>query len=221
MELDISLQTENIILKSNQYSLPYSKNKVSEVLHAGQNGYNHMFIFQLFRICAIITDKQLSKKLFMLFCNSVCGIAISSINILFFMQKDSSISRANFALLTISFVHRCALCRRIDRFKKLSVRITKLLEKLKIVHTKKLMYILACLSALMITGIIVCAISSNFQLAFEHRVYGLHPRSVPRILNISIISLFCFIIGPGLLIPMSVFSIYYTLICLNIQDILK
>lgn len=183
------------------------------------------YIFTLFQICAIFgsTKNFLHSfnrvKFFTFFLNIFILVFQAICNVSFCMLfPEISASKANAAMTTASFIHRWVLCARINNLQILSIRMAKLLKRLKVPSEDmktKYLHILLFLSTLMYIPLLICSAITLRDQGFLTFTFNSHINNP--IWQMGLITTFIVTFTLFLMVPLNIFALYYTAVCCNLQ----
>ncbi|GFR00916.1 uncharacterized protein TNCT_364191 [Trichonephila clavata] len=185
-------------------------------------------IFSIFRLSALIeikkrpnVDKIGNKKLLLLTVNIIETILQLTTNISFVIQSKTFMSKTNMSMTIIALTHRWILYFRIGRLHSLSKRATKLSEELSIPvgdRFNKWADMFAKLNLLLYIPLAAVSFISLHAIHFRDMVFGY---DCDELLSVILITIFLISLFVFMLLPLSVFSMYYTYLCLNLRSIMK
>ncbi|GBM69212.1 hypothetical protein AVEN_203401-1, partial [Araneus ventricosus] len=195
-----------------------------------KNVFKYLFI--LFLICSILSKEHTSnnkcsvyfQKIFTFMINTiVIFYAIVNTPLFAFHPGNLSLNRGNVAITVTSLLHRWILCSRIDKLHKLSLRIIESSKfwNLNFENGKqsKFIYLWSCVSVLVLTYFGICSIITKYPHPLDPLVLS-YVESWG-FLKMFIRIVYAVVMVTMLILPVSVFAMYYTAMCQHLCGMLK
>ncbi|GBM13886.1 hypothetical protein AVEN_214508-1 [Araneus ventricosus] len=189
------------------------------------------YLFILFRICCILDKEHTSNSICSVYFQKIFPFIINTIVVLYaivntplvaFHTSNLSVNRANATITVSSLIHRWILCSRIDKLHNLSFHLIASSRRRNLYSEKskhKLIYIWSSFSILGLAYLGICSVLSIYPHPLDPLILK-HIESWT-LLKIFIRTVYAVVMVTMMILPVSVFAMYYTAMCQYLCGMLK